>query len=162
MGVRLQGPFFTGTVALAVAIASNHKIRVMQSSNLVISLFSGAGGFSCGFSQAGLKPLFGAEIDAGACSSYQSNVGSPCLRLDLSTVQPTILKEMAGGKSPFAIIGGPPCQGFSTVGGRNAADPRNRLIFNYMAIVGELTPSWFFFENVEGLLTSGQERIWRA
>ena len=83
MGVRLQGPFFTGTVALAVAIASNHKIRVMQSSNLVISLFSGAGGFSYGFSQAGLKPLFGAEIDADACSSYQSNVGSPCLRLDL-------------------------------------------------------------------------------
>ena len=62
---------------------------------------------------------------------------------------------MAGGKSPFVIIGGPPCQGFSTAGGRNAADPRNRLIFNYMAIVQELAPTWFVFENVEGLLTSG-------
>ena len=147
--------FFAVNVALAVAIASNHKIRVMQSSHLVISLFSGAGGFSYGFSQAGLKPSFGAEIDADACSSYQLNVGSPCHRLDLSSVQPKILKEMAGGKSPFVIIGGPPCQGFSTAGGRNAADPRNRLIFNYMAIVEELTPSWFVFENVEGLLTSG-------
>ena len=127
----------------------------MQSSNLVISLFSGAGGFSYGFSQSGLKPLFGAEIDADACSSYELNVDSPCHKLDLSLVEPKVLKEMAGGKSPFVIIGGPPCQGFSTAGGRNAADPRNRLIFNYMAIVEELAPSWFVFENVEGLLTSG-------
>jgi DNA (cytosine-5)-methyltransferase 1 len=127
----------------------------MQLSNLVISLFSGAGGFSYGFSQAGLKPLFGAEIDADACSSYQLNVGSPCHKLDLSSIQPKALREMLGGKSPFMIIGGPPCQGFSTAGGRNAADPRNRLIFNYMAIVEELKPTWFVFENVEGLLTSG-------
>jgi DNA (cytosine-5)-methyltransferase 1 len=125
------------------------------SSNLVISLFSGAGGFSYGFSQAGLKPLFGVEIDEDACASYQANVGSPCHRLDLSSVQPKVLKELTGGRSPFAIIGGPPCQGFSTAGQRNANDPRNRLIFNYLAIVKELAPRWFVFENVEGLLTSG-------
>ena len=53
------------------------------------------------------------------------------------------------------IIGGPPCQGFSTAGPRNATDPRNQLIFNYLAIVEELAPKWFIFENVEGLLTSG-------
>ena len=127
----------------------------MQSSNVVISLFSGAGGFSYGFSQAGLKPLFGIEINKDACASYEANVGSLCHQLDLSSIQPKVLKEMVGGKSPFVVIGGPPCQGFSTAGSRNANDPRNRLIFNYMAIVEALEPSWFIFENVEGLLTSG-------
>jgi len=127
----------------------------MQSNNFAISLFSGAGGLSYGFSEAGLPPLFGAEIDGDACASYELNVGSPCHQLDLGDVQPRVLKEMSGGKSPFVIIGGPPCQGFSTAGPRNASDPRNRLIFNYMAIVEELKPSWFVFENVEGLLTSG-------
>lgn len=127
----------------------------MQSRNTAISLFSGAGGFSYGFAQAGLKPMFGAEIDADACSSYQLNVGSPCHQLDLANVQPALIKELAGGRSPFVIIGGPPCQGFSTAGPRNASDPRNQLIFNYLAIVKELAPTWFVFENVEGLLTSG-------
>jgi len=131
------------------------ELNTMQSTDHVVSLFSGAGGFSQGFSNAGLKPLFGAEIDKDACASYQGNIGSPCHRLDLSEVEPRVLKELAGGKPPFIIIGGPPCQGFSTAGPRNAVDPRNRLIFNYMAIVKSLFPRWFVFENVEGLLTSG-------
>lgn len=127
----------------------------MSVDHLVVSLFSGAGGFSYGFSQAGLKPLFGAEIDRDACLSYELNVGSPCHQVDLGTITPSALKQMTAGQRPFIIIGGPPCQGFSTAGPRNAADPRNRLIFNYLAIVEELAPKWFIFENVEGLLTSG-------
>lgn len=127
----------------------------MHSGNTAISLFSGAGGFSYGFTQAGLKPMFGAEIDGDACSSYELNVGSPCHQLDLANAQPSLIKELSGSKSPFVIIGGPPCQGFSTAGPRNASDPRNQLIFNYLAIVKELSPTWFVFENVEGLLTSG-------
>ncbi|MBN8488668.1 MAG: DNA cytosine methyltransferase [Burkholderiales bacterium] len=127
----------------------------MNSAQPVVSLFSGAGGFSYGFSRAGLKPLFGAEIDADACQSYELNVGSTCHKVDLGTIDPDFLKDKTGGKSPFIIIGGPPCQGFSTAGPRNAADPRNRLIFNYLAIVQRLAPRWFIFENVEGLLTSG-------
>jgi DNA (cytosine-5)-methyltransferase 1 len=127
----------------------------MSSDNVVVSLFAGAGGFSTGFSQAGLKPIFGAEIDADACKSYEQNVGSPCHRLDLSTVEPDYIHKLAGDKRPFAVIGGPPCQGFSTAGPRNASDPRNKLIFNYLNIVAKLAPRWFIFENVEGLLTSG-------
>lgn len=127
----------------------------MSADNLVVSLFAGAGGFSFGFAQAGLKPRFGAEIDRDACRSYEANVGSPCHQVDLGTIEPTAVKALAGGERPFIVIGGPPCQGFSTAGPRNAADPRNRLIFNYLAIVEELSPRWFIFENVEGLLTSG-------
>lgn len=121
----------------------------------VLTLFSGAGGFSYGFAQAGLKPLCGAELDKSACQSYEINVGSTCHNMDLSQTSPSFFKSLLGGKEPFAIIGGPPCQGFSTAGSRNAIDPRNRLIFNYLRIVEEVKPRWFIFENVEGLLTSG-------
>lgn len=128
----------------------------MHTESLVVSLFSGAGGFSYGFLQAGLKPGFGVEIDPDACRTYELNVGSPCHEMDLGTIAPCVLKRMTGGQPPFVIIGGPPCQGFSTAGPRNASDLRNRLIFNYLAIVEELLPKWFIFENVEGLLTSGK------
>jgi len=121
----------------------------------VVSLFSGACGFSYGCSNAGLTSIVGAEIDTDACQTFEMNLGSTCHQIDLAAIEPTVLKKMAGPANPFIVIGGPPCQGFSTAGPRNATDPRNRLIFNYLSIVEELAPSWFIFENVEGLLTSG-------
>lgn len=136
-------------------VAQGDYKSMSSRSDHVLTLFSGAGGFSYGFASAGLKPLCGAELDKSASQSYEANVGSTCYNMDLSLVSPSFFKKLLGGKEPFAIIGGPPCQGFSTAGSRNATDPRNRLIFNYLHIVGEVNPRWFIFENVEGLLTSG-------
>ncbi|MFT4240916.1 MAG: DNA cytosine methyltransferase [Acidovorax sp.] len=130
----------------------------MNQDDIVVSLFAGAGGFSTGFAQAGLKPLFGADINVDACKSYELNIGSACYPLDLSIADPSLLQNLVGGQKPLAVIGGPPCQGFSTAGPRNSSDPRNRLIFNYLHIVDRLSPRWFVFENVEGLLTSGGGR----
>ncbi|MEQ1662135.1 MAG: DNA cytosine methyltransferase [Thiobacillus sp.] len=124
-------------------------------SDSVLSLFSGAGGFSYGFANAGLPPICGAEINRDACATYEENIGSTCHNVDLSVVEPSFFRKLLGAKEPFAVIGGPPCQGFSTAGARDAQDPRNRLIFNYLRIVAEVRPRWFIFENVEGLLTSG-------
>lgn len=130
----------------------------MLKNDNVISLFSGAGGFSYGFAMSGLKPLFGAEINKDACATYEKNINSTCHQLDLSKVNPLYIKEMSGNKPTFAIIGGPPCQGFSSAGVKNAEDPRNSLIFNYLNIVREVSPRWFIFENVEGILTSGNSQ----
>jgi DNA (cytosine-5)-methyltransferase 1 len=124
-------------------------------SDLVFSLFSGAGGFSYGFAKVGLAPICGAEINQDACATYEENLGSPCHNVDLASVEPSFFRGLLGAKEPFAVIGGPPCQGFSTAGARDAQDPRNQLIFNYLRIVAEIRPRWFIFENVEGLLTSG-------
>jgi DNA (cytosine-5)-methyltransferase 1 len=126
-----------------------------RKSDSVLSLFSGAGGFSYGFANAGLRPICGAEINEDACVSYEENIGSACHNVDLPAVEPNFFRKLLGSKAPFAVIGGPPCQGFSTAGARGASDPRNRLIFNYLRIVEEVRPRWFVFENVEGLLTSG-------
>lgn len=127
----------------------------MESSNDdVLSLFSGAGGLSYGFSLAGLQPKAAAEINADACGTYRHNVSSECHQVDLSSTGSEFFKNFYSKKNPFAVIGGPPCQGFSTAGARYTDDPRNQLIFNYLRVVTELRPRWFLFENVEGLLTS--------
>jgi len=127
----------------------------MRSSNVksddVLSFFSGAGGFSYGFAQAGLKPVSGAEIDKDACATYEKNIGSKCHNVDLSSIDPDFFLKAVDGREPFAVIGGPPCQGFSTAGARDTSDPRNKLIFNYLQIIDRLRPRWFIFENVEGL-----------
>ncbi|NHZ66259.1 DNA cytosine methyltransferase [Massilia genomosp. 1] len=132
------------------------KQSTCQSSDDVLALFAGAGGLSYGFSLAGLKPVAGAEIDSDACSTYRNNLGSACFELNLGTADPDFFTKILSGKEPLAVIGGPPCQGFSTAGARNAVDPRNALIFNYLEIVKTVNPRWFVFENVEGLLTSGR------
>lgn len=121
----------------------------------VISLFSGAGGLSLGFAQAGLKPIFGIDINHDACITYENNLGIPCHNLDLGASNNSeLLNLLSPHQHVLAVIGGPPCQGFSSAGGRNGLDPRNQLIFNYFAIVEQVRPLWFLFENVEGLLTA--------
>ncbi len=124
-------------------------------SDSVLSLFSGAGGFSYGFANVGVAPICGAEINQDACATYEENIGSPCHNVDLAAVEPSFFRALLDTKEPFAVIGGPPCQGFSTAGARDTKDPRNQLIFNYLRLVAEIRPRWFIFENVEGLLTSG-------
>ena len=124
----------------------------------VISLFAGAGGMSLGFAQAGMKPVLAAEIDPDAMGTYRSSVGEGAYQSDIGTDPALISAEVRkriGAERVFAVVGGPPCQGFSTAGARDANDPRNRLVFAYLALVQNLRPSWFLFENVEGLLTSG-------
>ena len=125
---------------------------------LVVSLFSGAGGMSRGFASAGLQPAMAAELDKDAVATYRVNVSESVIQADIGTEADRIVREIysrTGSKEVFAVIGGPPCQGFSTAGARNHIDPRNQLVFSYLNIVSRLQPSWFLFENVEGLLTSG-------
>jgi DNA (cytosine-5)-methyltransferase 1 len=125
---------------------------------MTVALFAGAGGLSRGFSDAGLCPGIAAEIDGDAVGTYRSNASTIVLQLDIAAeaTQVTAAADAQRGHRPiFAVVGGPPCQGFSTAGARDRADPRNRLVFAYLDIVSRLRPSWFLFENVEGILTSG-------
>ncbi|RXD02524.1 DNA cytosine methyltransferase [Sphingomonas sp. UV9] len=122
----------------------------------VVSLFSGAGGLSLGFKNGGVQPDFAADMNVDACQTYAANLNHPSHVLDLGSEDSTAIKKLLlPFKNCLAVIGGPPCQGFSTAGRRNSNDPRNRLVFNYLQIVDYLNPRWFIFENVEGLLTSG-------
>lgn len=124
-----------------------------------ISLFCGAGGCSLGFKQAGYNILMATDFDKAAIETYKLNF--PETDTILKDVNDIDFKEilskynMKTGDLDF-LIGGPPCQGFSTAGTRFWDDPRNHLLKSYIKAISILKPKWFMMENVEGLLTSNK------
>jgi DNA (cytosine-5)-methyltransferase 1 len=122
-----------------------------------ISLFSGAGGCSLGFQQAGYDIRFAMDIDADAVESYQRNfTGTPCEIADIRDFDAETLLQRAQlepGELDI-LLGGPPCQGFSSAGVKAGGDPRNSLLQHYVRLLKGVRPKWFLMENVEGLLTN--------
>lgn len=125
----------------------------------VISLFAGCGGCSLGLKQAGFEIVLAVDNNKDACATYASNLGSEALCCaDLSTIKPRELLDRSLLKDTEVelIVGGPPCQGFSSAGAKDWADPRNILLRNFVEIITSLRPTWFIMENVEGLLTANE------
>ena len=122
-----------------------------------VDLFCGCGGMSLGAARAGFRVLAGVDKDTRAIAAHSSNFPeAKHLNLDLSR---TNAKEILPGKNgkPTAIdvlMGGPPCQGFSTIGRRDLFDPRNLLISQFSRLVNEFLPRAFVLENVPGILSS--------
>lgn len=122
-----------------------------------ISLFAGAGGCSLGFQRYGIDILAAYDICKEAVNTYNHNfAGNKCHIEDLSTCDfANIRDELGLQKGELDIvIGGPPCQGFTTAGRRSEDDVRNRLLDNYVNALKEFYPRWFMMENVEGILTT--------
>lgn len=119
-----------------------------------IDLFSGAGGFALGFKQVGFKILAASDIWEIASKTYiENHKGVNYLLKDINELNGSELLELAGISrgEVDVIIGGPPCQGFSTVGKRDEEDPRNLLFKEYVRIVDEVSPKCFVMENVVGI-----------
>ena len=122
-----------------------------------ISLFAGAGGCSLGFMMAGVSIIAAFENNQAAIDTYNKNLGNGvCHNVDLSKCDFAQIRNELGLKRGELdiIIGGPPCQGFTTAGGRFWDDPRNNLVRNYAQALDALYPRWFMMENVEGILTT--------
>ena len=119
-----------------------------------ISLFAGCGGFSLGASAAGFKVVGHIEIEDSARDIYKKNFqDSECLGTDIQTVDIQVLESRFNGLNIDGIIGGPPCQGFSLSGKRDASDPRNRLFVDYLNSLSVIKPKFAVLENVEKLLS---------
>ena len=131
-----------------------------------ISLFSGAGGCSLGFQQAGYDIRFAMDIDPDAVNSYRRNfTGTPYEAADIREFNAdTLLQRAQLDRGELDILlGGPPCQGFSSAGVKAGEDPRNSLLRHYVRLLEEVRPKWFLMENVEGLLTNaGGSHIYHA
>ncbi|MCK9220767.1 MAG: DNA cytosine methyltransferase [Bacteroidales bacterium] len=122
-----------------------------------ISLFAGAGGCSLGFKQAGYNIVYATDFDKSAIETYKKNFPdtlAECKDIkDIDFSQLLVDLELKQGEIDI-LIGGPPCQGFSTAGPRFWDDPRNHLLKQYIRALEIIQPKWFLMENVEGLLTS--------
>jgi len=116
-----------------------------------VEFFSGAGGLSLGLKQAGWVPLLALDNWADAVSTYGANFsGSSVVQSDLSELNDRKLRSLVEDR-PDWVVGGPPCQGFSTVGRRERTDPRNALVQEFARAVRLLEPAGFLMENVLGL-----------
>ena len=120
----------------------------------VIDIFSGCGGFSLGAKQAGLEVVAAFDNNTILASSYPRNFPNTRMVLqDATELDGERVRTFAGAKID-GIIGGPPCQGFSTIGKRDPDDPRRLPLGHFFRIVREVNPSFFVMENVTGLTLS--------
>ncbi len=136
-----------------------------KSAYKAISLFSGAMGLDIGLEQTGRFEILACCEKDKACletirlNKSKSNLRNKNIRIyeDIKAISPNdVLNDL--GLAPGevdAIIGGPPCQSFSTVGRRGTIqDPRGSLIWDYIRFVKEIRPKFFLMENVRGLLSA--------
>ncbi|WP_144788536.1 DNA cytosine methyltransferase [Lysinibacillus fusiformis] len=127
-----------------------------------LDLFSGGGGLSEGFLQAGYDVAVSIEIDEKACETQRKNHPETIIiQGDLTKLSPQQLEQETQISNYDLIIGGPPCQGFSTIGtrlgtsdfGEFGEDPRNSLYKEFVKYVRYYQPKMFLMENVPGLYT---------
>lgn len=126
-----------------------------------VDLFSGAGGLSLAARNAGLTVIAAVEKSPKACATYRSNLlkndaSTTLYEGDILQIDPEALARKHFGRRSECdiVLGGPPCQGFSSHRLKNAGvgDPRNTLILRYFEFVRALKPKLFLMENVPGIL----------
>lgn len=137
-----------------------------------IDLFSGCGGLSLGLLNAGHTGLFAIERSPDAFATLERNLvkqefaqlmgryewpkNIECKNHDIlerldNPFFTDYLDELGRKKEVDLIVGGPPCQGFSSAGKRDPNDPRNQLAFAYLQIVERVRPKYILMENVKGI-----------
>lgn len=129
-----------------------------------VSLFSGAGGLDIGLERAGLEPVSMCEIEKVFCNTLEANQGwehsdgrtylshAKIINADIREVSH---KDLFSGSCLDLLVGGPPCQAFSSSGKQlSVLDSRGALVSEFYRMVDALKPKMFLFENVRGLLTA--------
>ncbi|GAB4105908.1 DNA cytosine methyltransferase [Micromonospora taraxaci] len=118
----------------------------------VVDLFAGCGGLTSGFHSTDRYRTVGAvEFDLAAAATYAANFGE-------ENVYRGDIADWVKGDLPDAdvVIGGPPCQGFSSLGKRDIGDPRNSMWRQYVEALVKIRPKAFLLENVPQFERSGQ------
>lgn len=117
-----------------------------------VDLFAGCGGLSLGFEQAEFEVCAGFENWQQAIDVYKQNFNHPIHNIDLSDEKNAI--PLIKNYQPDLIMGGPPCQDFSSAGKRDVTLGRADLTYHFANIVCDILPTWFVMENVEQIKKS--------
>lgn len=135
-----------------------------------IDLFCGAGGLSLGFEMAGWSQIVANDIEKSFLQTYLQNLSGAVVHGDIA--RPEVLQEVietararqrSSVDGPLIVLGGPPCQGFSTAGNRRSMeDLRNHLFRQYINVLKQLNVHAFVFENVPGLLNMQGGAVFRT
>jgi len=121
----------------------------------VIDLFAGAGGLSLGAARAGFNVISAVEIDSHAIASHIANFpNTEHIQQDILQLDGQKLLQLSNTEADHVtgIIGGPPCQGFSSIGHGNVEDERNALFIKFFELVDQIHPAFFVAENVPGIM----------
>ena len=120
----------------------------------VLDLFCGAGGMSLGFKNAGFQIVGGIDYNEPAIMTHKHNFKNGYHHHgDITLVDEKEVMNKIGNVD--VIVGGPPCQGFSSANrnDREEDDPRNKLFFQYLRFISAFKPKFFVIENVPGILS---------
>lgn len=128
----------------------------------IMDLFSGVGGLSYGFTQFPQFHIVAAnEIEKDIATAYSLNHPHvTMLNCDIQSLTEEMLANALGGKTIDVVIGGPPCQSYSTLGKRQI-DQRANLFMQYKRILKILRPRMFVFENVVGILSMDKGKLFQ-
>jgi DNA (cytosine-5)-methyltransferase 1 len=148
-----------------VLSGKGRNLRLTESDLTTLDLFCGAGGIAEGFRQAGYRCLYGNDCMREAIETFALNHPDALNEArDVEEVDPAeVRKRLHLRKGALdVLVGGPPCQGFSiNAPERFLSDPRNKLFKDYLRFLDEFRPKAFLFENVPGLLSLGDGRVFR-
>ena len=142
---------------LSFELDDNEKFEVKNDNSKykVISLFSGAGGMDLGFIDAGFQIIWANDVFKEAIDSYRNNIGNHIVFGDITMISSKDIPDDAD-----VIIGGFPCQGFSIANkNRSMNDQRNFLYKEMLRIIEDKKPKMFVAENVKGLLSIEQGKV---
>lgn len=134
-----------------------------------LDLFCGCGGFTLGMERAGFRCLAAIDFNEEAIATFRANFSKEtlALRKDLSRFSPDKLAAKIGVNTVDVIVGGPPCQGFSTVrqvdaanhGPRVRRDKRRYLFRCFLDYVAAFRPRVFVMENVMGIQSAAKGKF---
>jgi len=122
---------------------------------VAIDLFAGAGGLSEGLESAGIRVVAATELHPQPALTYAFNQPNTSVlfgdirELSLDFLAETV-RHRTGKIEVDLVVGGPPCQGFSTAGKKAPTDPRNSLFYHFVRVVEYFRPRMFLLENVPG------------
>jgi DNA (cytosine-5)-methyltransferase 1 len=127
----------------------------------VVDLFCGAGGLHIGFERSGFQTQLCIDNNLQVEKTHKLNFPNiPFINRDIALISSEEIATYIDGELDV-MAGGPPCQGFSTIGKRSSSDPekrsahdpRNELVITYAKLISDLKPKFIVMENVKGILT---------